>query len=84
MGIVVRLDRVMADRKVRGKDLAEQVGVGQVMLSRIKRGHVREVRLATLAALRDALSCGPGGILELAPEGAQDGTGAGDGSCAGR
>ena len=68
MPIVVRLDRVMADRKVRLNELAERVGVSNVNLSRLKNGHVSAIRFSTLEAICAALDCQPGDILEYRPE----------------
>lgn len=69
MPIVMRLDRVMAHRKVSGAVLAERVGISPVHLSNIKRGHIRSIRFATLEALCQVLRCKPGDIVEyLTPE----------------
>ena len=64
MTIVLRLDRVMADRKISLKDLAEQVGIANVNLSNIKTGKISAIRFSTLDAICDALDCQPGDILE--------------------
>jgi putative transcriptional regulator len=68
MAIILRLDRVMADRKVKLKDLAEQVGIANVNLSRLKTGKISAIRFSTLDALCAALDCQPGDILEYAPD----------------
>ncbi len=62
--IVVRLDRVMADRKVRSKDLADQIGISEVNLSRLKCGKVSAMRFSTMEAICRALDCQPGDLLE--------------------
>lgn len=62
--IIVRLDRVLADRKIKLQDLSEEVGVSVVNLSNLKRGKVKAIRFATLAAICEALDCQPGDILE--------------------
>ena len=62
--IIIRLDRVLADRKMRLNDLAAQVGITNVNLSYLKTGKVRAVRFATLDAICKALKCQPGDILE--------------------
>ena len=67
MTIVLRLDRVMADRKISLKDLAEQVGIANVNLSNIKTGKISAIRFSTLDAICDALDCQPGDILEHVP-----------------
>jgi Predicted transcriptional regulator len=62
--IVLRLDRVMADRKISLKELADRVGIANVNLSKLKTGKVCAIRFSTLAAICDALGCQPGDILE--------------------
>ena len=64
MAIILRLDRVMADRKISLKDLAEQVGIANINLSKIKTGKVSAIRFSTLNAICKALNCQPGDILE--------------------
>ena len=65
MAIILRLDRVMADRKISLNDLADQVGIANVNLSKIKTGKVRAIRFSTLNAICDVLDCQPGDILEF-------------------
>lgn len=62
--IVLRLDRVMADRKISLKELSERVGITNVNLSKLKNGHISAVRFSTLGALCEELQCQPGDILE--------------------
>ena len=64
MPIVVRLDRVMADRKILLKDLADDVGISNVNLSKLKTGKAVAIRFSTLEAICEALDCQPGDILE--------------------
>lgn len=64
MPIVVRLDRVMADRKMLLKDLADEVGITNVNLSKLKNGKAVAVRFSTLENICRALNCQPGDILE--------------------
>ena len=64
MGIILRLDRVMADRKMSLNELAARVGIANVNLSKIKTGKVSAIRFSTLSAICDALDCQPGDILE--------------------
>ena len=64
MPIILRLDRVMADRKMSLNELSEKVGVANVNLSKLKNGHVSAVRFSTLEAICDVLDCQPGDILE--------------------
>jgi len=65
MAIILRLDRVMADRKMSLNELAEKVGIANVNLSKIKTGKVSAIRFSTLAAICDVLDCQPGDILEF-------------------
>ncbi len=64
MAIIVRLDRVMADRKISLKDLADEVGITNVNLSKLKNGNVAAIRFQTLEAICKVLACQPGDILE--------------------
>ena len=59
--IILRLDRVMADRKMSLNELSEHVGVSNVNLSKIKR-------FSTLEAICETLHCQPGDILEYDPD----------------
>lgn len=65
--IILRLDRVMVDRKMSLNELSEKVGVSNVNLSKIKTGKVNAVRFSTLEAICEALDCQPGDILEYDP-----------------
>ncbi len=66
--IILRLDRVMADRKIGLNELAEKVGVANVNLSKLKNGHISAIRFSTLTAICDALDCQPGDLLEYAKD----------------
>lgn len=66
--IILRLDRVMADRKVSLNQLSEMVGVSNVNLSKLKTGKVSAIRFSTLEAICKALNCQPGDILEYDPD----------------
>ena len=68
MAIILRLDRVMADRKMSLNELSEKVGVATVNLSKLKNGHVSAIRFSTLDAICKALNCQPGDILEYRNE----------------
>ena len=68
MAIILRLDRVMADRKISLNELAERVGISNVNLSNLKTGKVRAIRFSTLNAICRELDCQPGDILEFTPD----------------
>ena len=67
--IVLRLDRVMLERKMSLNELAERVGISNVNLSKIKNNKVTAIRFSTLAAICDALECQAGDILEFQKDG---------------
>lgn len=64
MAIVLRLDRIMADRKISLTDLSERVGISMANLSNLKTGKVKAIRFSTLDAICRELQCRPGDILE--------------------
>lgn len=68
MAIILRLDRVMADRKMSLNDLAAKVGITNVNLSKIKTGKISAIRFSTLEAICEALNCQPGDLLEYMPD----------------
>ena len=69
MAIILRLDRVMADRKMSLNELSERVGISTVNLSKLKNGHVSAIRFSTLEAICGVLECQPGDLMEYAPDG---------------
>lgn len=64
MPIIVNLDVMLAKRKTRSKELAEAVGITEQNLSILKTGKAKAIRLSTLDAICNYLSCQPGDILE--------------------
>lgn len=62
--IVLRLDRMMVERKISLGELAERVGISNVNMSKIKNNRVTAMRFSTLAAICEVLDCTPGDILE--------------------
>ncbi|MBE5923295.1 MAG: helix-turn-helix transcriptional regulator [Lachnospiraceae bacterium] len=66
--IILRLDRVMADRKMSLSELSEAVGVSNVNLSKMKNGKISAIRFSTLEAICEVLKCQPGDILEYDSE----------------
>ena len=65
MEIIVRLDVMLARRKMRSKELAALIGISEQNLSLLKSGKVQGMRFTTLAAICAALDCQPGDILEF-------------------
>ena len=72
MAIVLRLDRMMADRKISLNSLAEEVGISHVNLSNIQTGKISAIRFTTLNGICRALDCQPGDILEYIPDEGED------------
>jgi len=68
MPIIVNLDVMLAKRKVKSKELAEQVGITEANLSLLKSGKVKGVRFATLETICHYLDCQPGDLLEYRPD----------------
>ena len=66
--IILRLDRMMVERKISLNELAERVGISNVNLSKIKNNKVTAIRFSTLAAICEVLECNVGDILEYQKE----------------
>lgn len=64
MAIIVRIDRMMADRKMSLNELARKVGMSNVNLSNLKNGKMKGVRFETLEAICKVLDCQPGDLFE--------------------
>jgi len=65
MSVIIRLDRMMADRKMSLNELAERIGMTNVNLSNLKTGKMKGIRFETLDAICLALDCQPGDLLEF-------------------
>ncbi|WP_421707572.1 helix-turn-helix domain-containing protein [Algihabitans sp.] len=68
MPIEVRLDLMLAHRKVKSKDLAAYAGITEANLSLLKHGKVKGVRFGTLARICAYLDCQPGDLLVYLPD----------------
>lgn len=64
MEIIVRLDVMLALRKMRSRELADRVGITEQNISLLKSGKVKGIRFETLARICEALDCQPGDVLE--------------------
>ena len=64
MAIIVRLDVMLAKRKMKGKDLAASIGISEQNLSLLRSGKVRGVRFETLSNICAVLDCQPGDLLD--------------------
>lgn len=65
MKIVIKLDEMMAKRKMRLNELAGLVDITDANLSILKTGKAKAIRFSTLQALCLALECQPGDLLEF-------------------
>lgn len=65
MPIIVRLDEMMARRKIRLNELAQRVDITEANLSILKNDKAKAIRFSTLEALCKALDCQPGDLLEF-------------------
>jgi putative transcriptional regulator len=68
MAIIVRLDRMMADRKMSLNELAAKVEMTNVNLSNLKTGKMKGIRFETMDAICKALDCQPADLFEYQPE----------------
>ncbi len=67
--IYLELDVMMARRHISLNDLAAQVGITNVNMSKIKNNKVNAIRFSTLEGICKVLDCEPGDILKYDPEG---------------
>ena len=67
MSVRVRLDRVLAQRRMSLAELADRVGVAADQLEVLRSGRARALRLSTLDALCRELGCTPGDLLAWEP-----------------
>ena len=68
MAIIVRLDRMLADRKIPSNELAETINMSTVNLSNLKTGKMKGIRFETMNAICKALNCQPGDLFEYVEE----------------
>ena len=67
MGIAVKLDDLLHDRRMTLTELAERIDITLANLSILKTGKARAIRFSTLEAICDALGCQPGDLLRFEP-----------------
>jgi putative transcriptional regulator len=63
MPIIVKLDALLVQRKIKSKDLAEYIGITEANLSLLRQGKVKGMRFDTLQAICEYLNCQPGDLL---------------------
>ena len=68
MSIDVRLNVVMAEKKMRLNELSKRIGISEVNLSILKNDKAKAIRFSTLELLCKELDCQPGDLLKYIPE----------------
>ncbi|MBL0624503.1 helix-turn-helix transcriptional regulator [Aeromonas veronii] len=63
MPIIIRLDALLAERKMTARELAQRINITEANLSILKNGHAKAVRFSTLEAICRELKCQPGDLL---------------------
>ena len=63
MPIIIRLDALLAERKMTARELAQRIDITEATLSILKNGHAKAVRFSTLEAICRELQCQPGDLL---------------------
>ena len=68
MAIEIRLDMMLAKRKMSLTELSSRIGISMTNLSLLKTGKVKGIRFSTLEAICKELDCQPGDVLEYVPD----------------
>ncbi|ANE76120.1 helix-turn-helix domain-containing protein [Dickeya solani] len=68
MPIIIRLDVLLAQKKMKSRELARLIGITEQNLSLLKSGKVKSIRFDTLQRICEVLACQPGDVLEYLPE----------------
>lgn len=64
MAIQLRIDVMLAERKMKAKDLADALDLTEAQLSKIRNGHMKGIKFDTLDRLCEILRCEPGDLLK--------------------
>jgi putative transcriptional regulator len=64
MAIIVRLDRIMADRKMSLNELSDKIQMTNVNLSNLKNDKMKGIRFETMNSICKVLNCQPGDLFE--------------------
>lgn len=62
--IIIRLDVMLARRKMSVTELSERVGITMANISILKNGKAKAIKLETLNKICHVLDCQPGDLLE--------------------
>lgn len=66
--IILRLDVMMAKRKISLGELSDRVGITLANLSILKNNKAKAIRFSTLDAICQALNCNVSDLLEYVPD----------------
>jgi putative transcriptional regulator len=72
MTVLVRLDVLLAERKMKSRELAQRIGISEPNLSLLKSGKVKGIRFDTLERICKTLDCQPGDLLEYRDDAATE------------
>ena len=64
MPIIIELDRLLLDRKMTARELANAIDITDANLSILKNGHAKAIRFSTLDKICTALQCTPGELIK--------------------
>lgn len=64
MPIIITLDVLMVEKKIKSKDLALELGITEANLSLLKNGKIKGIKFSTLEKLCEILECQPGDIIK--------------------
>lgn len=65
MKIVIKIDLILAKRKMSVTELSEKVGITISNISILKNGKAKAIRFETLIKICEALDCKPGDIIDI-------------------
>ena len=68
MTIHIRVDVVLAQRKMKAKELAKELGATEGQLSKLRNGHMSGIKFETIDKLCRILDCTPGDLLDYEPK----------------
>ena len=68
MSIIVNLDVVLAQNKMKSNELSQKIGISEQNISILKTGKAKAIRFSTLDAICRELNCQPGDVLEFSSD----------------
>lgn len=68
MAITIKLNHLMLEKKMPGRELAQHIGITEQNFSLLKNGKIKGIRIETLDKICQALDCQPGDILVYEPD----------------